>query len=80
MAVLVVSNSVRLSQLKRELQLIDQRQKQKFLERLDRTLQKVEQSESPGEIDAGMVDVNMKTQNEGPHRHPRYSSGPCIRL
>jgi hypothetical protein len=37
MAVLVASNSVRLNQLRRELQLIEQRQKQKFEEPLGRT-------------------------------------------
>jgi len=37
MSVLVVSNSVRLGQLKRELQLIEEKQKQKFHEPVGRT-------------------------------------------
>ena len=43
-------------------------QEQKFLERPDGTLQKVEQSVSPGGKDAGMVDVNMKNFIAGPWR------------
>ena len=53
-------------------------QEQKLLECLDRPLQEIEQSGSPGAMDAGMVDVNMKAQNEGPHRHLRDPRGPCI--